>query len=38
MFSASKILQRYGYSTGTRGVFSSATSLAGQGISLISKA
>lgn len=37
MFSASKILQKFGYSTGTRGVFSSAGSLASKGISLFSK-
>lgn len=37
MFSASKILQKFGYSTGTKGVLSTAGSLAGQGISLLSK-
>lgn len=37
MFSAAKILQKFGYSTGTTGVLSTAGSLAGQGISLLSK-
>ena len=37
MASASKILEKFGYSTGTRGVFSAAGSLAGQGLSLLTK-
>ena len=37
MFSVSKVLQKFGYSTGTRGVVSAAGSMAGRGISLLSK-
>lgn len=38
MMAVSKILQKFGYSTGTRGVFNSVGSLASQGISLLTKA
>lgn len=37
MFSVSKILQKFGYSTGTKGMLSSFNSMASQGISLLSK-
>lgn len=37
MMSAGKVLQKFSYSTGTKGVFSSLGSAAGQGISLLSK-
>lgn len=37
MFGVSKILQKFGYSTGTRGVFNSLGSLASQGIGLLAK-
>jgi hypothetical protein len=37
MAKASTILNKFGYSSGTRGVFSTAGSLAGRGISLLSK-
>lgn len=38
MFNASKVLQKFGYSTGAHNALGTAGSLAGQGISLLSKA